>query len=884
MTKPSSTTSSASAQAQEDNNNSDMSSVTANPVNISVRTITSRKLPPPPRPTTGPKKPPRLAAIPKDKSAENTSNKPKINNDNFHLDSAFVAVESFSPAGVQPMAGNSTTIPTILVTETQNSSEPGADEPTYAVFKKTCKPKSKNVQPEADQTTVIDEEPLDNLKDLSPPPIPDSRPPLEDYVGIFDSQKPESSKFSSNAAKDIADVFGDGLSDKALQDEDPYSKINLTTSNNRVTENIPSTSSYPERISPVSSDDDFSASIEPPYETASFRKEQKGPINVKKLPRNTASSHSKSSTSPPPLPPFPAASKDESNLLNRPNAAPKPFNVTQPKKEGTPKRINSAKRKSLKLKQKLLKPKNSYDELDNAQHTRDTNPSGSETTTSGHAIVDRNNLKAAKRAPPPRPALPLVLQNKLHHTTCAKTKPSNNVIYRNNTNKTPSENSTHSLATSPVRRNKPPKHPPPLPNSRPFSVHVENPAHLKAGLPSGPVPKPRSTPIDPINNGNKSKARTIKFNNLPSPTRKAPQKPSRPPTARKANSSEPATNLSKPVSQDENLSEDNKSFLEIASESKNESTKPQVDEIMKNYLCSEATCVVTQNYQPENFSDLPLEAGEKILVLKEVDDQLLFGRKENGQEGTIPRLFLTTAPNVNNSNVSLVKKPPVAKRRHTMKQPKKNSERLGKAVALHDYSTSNPDDLNFTAGTDIDVIDHIGSEWLKGRVGEKEGLFPRNFVSLTPSAKLEKEFRSTTKTLPLVTALHDFEAEFENELTFKAGDQLQIVNRVDHEWLKAKLNGQTGIIPLAFVDSSKLGSTLDDPSPTCEKTSANLSSNNNKFRSDQASANSANTNRTATALYDFNGENDSELSLKKNDVIIITGMFLEFFLSESPYF
>jgi hypothetical protein len=54
-----------------------------------------------------------------------------------------------------------------------------------------------------------------------------------------------------------------------------------------------------------------------------------------------------------------------------------------------------------------------------------------------------------------------------------------------------------------------------------------------------------------------------------------------------------------------------------------------------------------------------------------------------------------------------------------------------------------------------------------------------------------------------VHALHAFKGRRKEELTFKAGDQLTILEKVDDEWYRARDDqGVTGYAPIKFVDET----------------------------------------------------------------------------------
>ena len=56
-----------------------------------------------------------------------------------------------------------------------------------------------------------------------------------------------------------------------------------------------------------------------------------------------------------------------------------------------------------------------------------------------------------------------------------------------------------------------------------------------------------------------------------------------------------------------------------------------------------------------------------------------------------------------------------------------------------------------------------------------------------------------TKPQLLAQALYNFQATFDNELSFSAGDILEIINQNDNGWWYASLKGKFGFIPDNFV-------------------------------------------------------------------------------------
>ena len=53
-----------------------------------------------------------------------------------------------------------------------------------------------------------------------------------------------------------------------------------------------------------------------------------------------------------------------------------------------------------------------------------------------------------------------------------------------------------------------------------------------------------------------------------------------------------------------------------------------------------------------------------------------------------------------------------------------------------------------------------------------------------------------------VTALYDHDAEADDELTFKVGDVVEVIETGDGGWWSGRCNGHVGDFPVDFVDTS----------------------------------------------------------------------------------
>nr|KAG5685853.1 hypothetical protein BaRGS_014313 [Batillaria attramentaria] len=163
-------------------------------------------------------------------------------------------------------------------------------------------------------------------------------------------------------------------------------------------------------------------------------------------------------------------------------------------------------------------------------------------------------------------------------------------------------------------------------------------------------------------------------------------------------------------------------------------------------------------------------------------------------------------------------------------------------------------------GDTVVLLKRIDDRWLKGKVGDKEGIFPENFINVIhplfdegelngkvgifPASFVEiiedlpaEKSRSagsgsrSNETVALFdfegeagelsfqpksycTALYDFEGEHEGDLNFREGDHIEILEHIGEDWLKGRLHSKEGTFPTAFVqlDSGEKATVISEGS------------------------------------------------------------------------
>ncbi|KAM4564683.1 uncharacterized protein V3H82_013765 [Fundulus diaphanus] len=187
-----------------------------------------------------------------------------------------------------------------------------------------------------------------------------------------------------------------------------------------------------------------------------------------------------------------------------------------------------------------------------------------------------------------------------------------------------------------------------------------------------------------------------------------------------------------------------------------------------------------------------------------------------------------------------------------------------RCVALFDYEGEDDEELTFSQGDVIALLELVGEEWGRGRIHGRTGLFPLNFAEVLeplPEPQPEPSSGETSKHESAETgemeksvtvkpsqseaeewavALFDFLGQTADDLSFHKGALIQVTEHVDAEWRRGRLAGREGLYPAAFTQPCQA-------QPITGQQSA--------------------AKGTAKALFDFTAENPDELTLKVGDIL-----------------
>jgi len=123
------------------------------------------------------------------------------------------------------------------------------------------------------------------------------------------------------------------------------------------------------------------------------------------------------------------------------------------------------------------------------------------------------------------------------------------------------------------------------------------------------------------------------------------------------------------------------------------------------------------------------------------------------------------------------------------------------AVVTFDYEPQEENEIALVEGEVITNIIQLDEGWWQGENGKGEvGLFPSNYVELMPaSADAPAASNNTASAI----AIYDYEAQEENEISFKEGDIITNLNFVTDDWWEGVVNGKCGLFPGNYVEVNK---------------------------------------------------------------------------------
>ncbi|XP_052654292.1 sorbin and SH3 domain-containing protein 1 isoform X35 [Harpia harpyja] len=216
----------------------------------------------------------------------------------------------------------------------------------------------------------------------------------------------------------------------------------------------------------------------------------------------------------------------------------------------------------------------------------------------------------------------------------------------------------------------------------------------------------------------------------------------------------------------------------------------------------------------------------------------------------------------------------IIRRRHDDKE-------MRPARAKFDFKAQTLKELPLQKGDIVYIYKQIDQNWYEGEHHGRVGIFPRSYIELLPPAeKAQPKKPSPLQVLEYGDAIakFNFNGDTQVEMSFRKGERITLIRRVDENWYEGKISGtnRQGIFPVTYVEVLKrpvVKNAVDYPDPPMS-----LSPNRSMTASPQqpqAQQQGASPDRSQTprdivsyqALYSYTPQNDDELELRDGDIV-----------------
>ncbi|XP_073338406.1 sorbin and SH3 domain-containing protein 1 [Pagrus major] len=127
------------------------------------------------------------------------------------------------------------------------------------------------------------------------------------------------------------------------------------------------------------------------------------------------------------------------------------------------------------------------------------------------------------------------------------------------------------------------------------------------------------------------------------------------------------------------------------------------------------------------------------------------------------------------------------------------------AMARFDFRAETLKELPFQKGDIVYIIRQVDQNWYEGEHHGRVGIFPQSYVELLPPTEKAQPKKSVpVQVLEYGEALarFNFTGDTVVEMSFRKGERITLIRRVDENWYEGKVSGtnRQGIFPVTYVE------------------------------------------------------------------------------------
>ncbi|XP_069473813.1 vinexin isoform X2 [Ambystoma mexicanum] len=139
---------------------------------------------------------------------------------------------------------------------------------------------------------------------------------------------------------------------------------------------------------------------------------------------------------------------------------------------------------------------------------------------------------------------------------------------------------------------------------------------------------------------------------------------------------------------------------------------------------------------------------------------------------------------------------------------KRDDRKMKAARVKFDFQAQSAKELTVQKGDIVYIHKQVDRNWFEGEHHGRVGIFPTNYVEVLPPTEIPKPIKPPTiQVLEYgeAVAQFTFKGDLPVELSFRKGEQISLIRRVDENWYEGRISGTTrqGIFPANYVQVVK---------------------------------------------------------------------------------
>ena len=203
------------------------------------------------------------------------------------------------------------------------------------------------------------------------------------------------------------------------------------------------------------------------------------------------------------------------------------------------------------------------------------------------------------------------------------------------------------------------------------------------------------------------------------------------------------------------------------------------------------------DFLSDEIGDIQLQKGDILGLKEEVDDHWVVG-KSDASEGLCPRSFL--------EEIRFIEIEPGYSEESSNED---GYQEVPFGESIDAFTAQSSEELTFPKGARVVLIRELDSFWTEGVFDGKKGKFPSLFVKVVTPLPTELQFRETdsqgiqessNEAIPSAKALYFYVGANSDELSFDKGELITLIEKVNEEWYKGKIGKSLGLFPANHVE------------------------------------------------------------------------------------